>query len=119
MNSLLNKGHNSRNNFWNISQKLIRYYPLLINFANSLDPDEADVFLKEFFKQVDLKKISRRQKSMKNYPVGKELKTVDSRTPDQDLYCFYPCKIILSYIPIPAPWKGKKQTAAHCQEVYP
>ena len=31
------------------------------------------VFLKEFFQKIILKKISRRQKSMKNYPVGNEL----------------------------------------------
>ena len=37
------------------------------------------VFLKEFFEKVDIEKISRRQKNMKNYPVGKEL----SRSADE------------------------------------
>ena len=32
------------------------------------------VYLKEFFEKVDLEKISKQQKSMQNYPVGKELK---------------------------------------------
>ena len=36
--------------------------------------DAQMIFLKEFFKKVDLKKISRRQKRMKNFPEGKELK---------------------------------------------
>ena len=31
------------------------------------------VFLKEFFEKVDSEKISRGQKSMQNYPLGKEL----------------------------------------------
>ena len=31
------------------------------------------VFLKEFFEKVNFEKISRQQKSMKNYPGGKEL----------------------------------------------
>ena len=31
------------------------------------------VFLKEFFEKVDLEKISRRQKSRKNFPGSKEL----------------------------------------------
>ena len=36
--------------------------------------DTQMVFLKEFFEKVDFeKKISRRQKSMKNFPVGNEL----------------------------------------------
>ena len=34
--------------------------------------DTLMVFLKEFFEKVDFEKISRRQKSMKNYPGGKE-----------------------------------------------
>ena len=69
----------------------------MINFTNSLDPDQARqivrsdldpkpfdtlmVFLKEIFKKVDFVKISRRQKSVKNYPEGKELKqlTDDSK----------------------------------------
>ena len=69
----------------------------MINFTNSLDPDQARqivrsdldpkpfdtlmVFLKEIFKKVDFEKISRRQKSVKNYPEGKELKqlTDDSK----------------------------------------
>ena len=34
------------------------------------------LFLKEFFKKLILKKISRRQKGTKNYPVGKGLKNV-------------------------------------------
>ena len=62
---------------------------LLITLANSLDPDQARqnvgpdldpncltlmVFLKEFFETVDFeKKISRRQKSMQNYPACKRL----------------------------------------------
>ena len=34
-----------------------------------------------------------------------------SRTPDSDFRCFYPCKIILSHIPVPARGKDKKRTA--------
>ena len=34
-----------------------------------------------------------------------------SRTPDRDICCFYPCKIILSRIPVLAHGKDKKQTA--------
>ena len=61
---------------------------LLITFANSLDPDQdcqkdqdcqfntLNVFLKEFFKKVNFVKISRRQKSMQNYPACKELTTM-------------------------------------------
>ena len=57
--------------------------------ASSLDPNQARqdvgpdlgpncltllmVFPKEFFKEVDFEKISRRQKSMQNYAVGKDL----------------------------------------------
>ena len=55
-------------------------------FANTLDPDQAQqnvepgldpncstlmVFLKEFFEKVDFENMSRRQKSMQNYPVDK------------------------------------------------
>ena len=36
--------------------------------------DTLMVYLKEFFEKVDLEKISKQQKSMQNYPVGKELK---------------------------------------------
>ena len=68
------------------------FFHLLITFANSMDPDQdwvqqnigpdldpncfdADgIFLKEFFKKSILKKISRRQKNMQNYPVGKKLR---------------------------------------------
>ena len=61
----------------------------LITFANSLDPDQARlfvgpdldrtvdtliVFLKEFFEKVNFEKI-RRQKITKNYPACKELQT--------------------------------------------
>ena len=35
------------------------------------------VFLKEFFENLILKKISRRQKSKENYPIGKELIATD------------------------------------------
>ena len=38
--------------------------------------DTQMVFLKEFFENVDFKKISRRRK-MENYPVGKELIFLD------------------------------------------
>ena len=34
-----------------------------------------------------------------------------SRTPDLDFSCFYPCDI-LSHIPVPAPGKDEKRTAA-------
>ena len=67
-------------------------YHLLITFANSLDPDQAwqnvrpDLdpnYLKlwwyswnNFSKKLILKKISRRQKSMQNYPACKELTTL-------------------------------------------
>ena len=56
---------------------------LLITFSNSLDPVQARqnirpdlvdtlmIFLKEFFEKIDVEKISRRQKHMKNYPVGR------------------------------------------------
>ena len=37
------------------------------------------VFLKEFLKKFILKKISRQQKSMKNYPGGRELKPVKTK----------------------------------------
>ena len=54
------------------------------NFANSLDPGQARrnirpdldtncLTLKEFSEKVDFEKISRRQKSMKNFLEGKEL----------------------------------------------
>ena len=33
---------------------------------------------------------------------------LDSRTPDRDFRCFYPCEIILSHTPVPALGKGKK-----------
>ena len=60
----------------------------LITFAKSIDSDKAPqivrpdldpigltlmVFLKEFFEKVDFEKISRRQKSLKNFPEGKRL----------------------------------------------
>ena len=62
----------------------LSYCRMLITFVNRLDPDQARqnigpdldnlmVFLKEFFGKVDLEKISRRQKSMHNFPGGKEL----------------------------------------------
>ena len=37
------------------------------------DLDIGIVFLKEFFEKANFGKISRRQRSMKNYPEGKEL----------------------------------------------
>ena len=63
----------------------------LITFANSLDPDQAhqnfrldldpfflhsdhhQVFLKEFFDEVDFENNQQTTKSMKNFPGGKEL----------------------------------------------
>ena len=38
--------------------------------------DTLVVFLKEFFKKVDFDKISRRPKSMQNFPVDKELSVI-------------------------------------------
>ena len=35
-----------------------------------------------------------------------------SRKPDGDIFCFYPCEIILSHIPIPVPGIDKKRTDA-------
>ena len=49
--------------------------------------DTLMVFLKEFFK-----KICRQQKSIKIYPVGKEL--TFSHTPYRDFPCFCPCEIV-------------------------
>ena len=44
------------------------------NVRHNLDQicliDTQMVFLKEFFEKVDFEKISRRQKSMKNFPGG-------------------------------------------------
>ena len=49
---------------------------LLIIFANSLDPDPGsklfDTLILEFLVKDDFILIKRRQKSMKNYPEGKE-----------------------------------------------
>ena len=43
---------------------------MLITFANSLDPDQvAEIF---FLKKLILKKLSRGQKRIQNYPVGKD-----------------------------------------------
>ena len=39
--------------------------------------DTLIIFLKEFFENVDFEKISRRQKSGKNFPGGKELKEIN------------------------------------------
>ena len=61
------------------------YCHRLITFANSLNPDQAQqnvgpdldqncLFLKQFFFKKLIFKNIRRQKSMKNFPVGKELK---------------------------------------------
>ena len=62
---------------------------LLITFANSLDPDQAQqcrvwsgsklfdtlmVFLKDFLKKLIQRKKNHRQKSIQNYPACKELK---------------------------------------------
>ena len=42
------------------------------------------MFLKDFFEKVDFEKFSRRQKSMQNYPVGKELKLLLIGRPVQE-----------------------------------
>ena len=39
----------------------------------SIESDTQMVFMKEFFEKVDFEKISRRQKSMFNFPGSKEL----------------------------------------------
>ena len=46
--------------------------------------DTPMVFLKEFLEKVDFEKISRRQKSTENYPVGKDLTTKVSITTAAD-----------------------------------
>ena len=50
------------------------------------------VFLKEFFEKVDFEKINRQQKSMKNFPGGKEL---NLHMLDNFAYFFDVCRIYL------------------------
>ena len=74
-----------------------------MTFANRLDPDQARQKVgpdfdpicltlrwysrKNFLKKLILKKISRRQKSMKNFPRGKELMEAFKHVRGQNLMC--------------------------------
>ena len=89
------------------------YRCLLINFANSLDQDQArqnvrpdldpncltlKVVLKEFFEKDDFEQICNRQKSMQNSPVSNELTKLHSDLGDNCVLTFHLGRYIVGYM---------------------